>query len=1022
MTSAELHPKLIYVEDDPGLARVVQLRLRHRGFSVDLAHDGQQALRMMRECEYQAALVDYKLPGLDGLQLVEALVREQRLPPTIMVSGAGDLEVAVKAMKLGVSDFLVKEVDGEFSNLMFSMIERLLRVQRLAQEKSQAEDALQEVTRQQTALLNNMPDIAWLKDRASRYIAVNEAFGKACGRTPCEIAGKTDLDIWPEPLARLHCRVDQEVIASKRRHSIEELLTDEAGKERWFETIETPIFDSSGDVIGTTGIARDITARKRSEEALRQKEAHFRHLFEHSPTPLWVEDVSRVTEWLDGLADNAREELPDYLEAHADAFEEIVGRIRLVDINDAAVTTFEADDKRALVSRWRDIYGDEARRVLTEQILAIWHGESRVELEFAGRTLRGKRIDCLLRWSAPTKGGSLDLSRAIIAFTDITRHLEAERELFDEKERAQVTLHSIGDAVITTDPHGRVEYMNPVAETLTQWSLAQARGKKLARVFRIIDQHTRKPAPDPVTRCQRAGKVVALAGNTALLSRCGKEYAIQDSAAPILDRDGDLLGVVLVFNDVTEARRLAQEVSHQAAHDALTGLVNRREFETRLERALHGARTRQVAHALCYLDLDQFKVVNDTAGHAAGDQLLVQVGALLTQKVRSRDTLARIGGDEFSLILENCPLRKAHEIAQALVCAIHDFRFSWQDRTFRLGVSIGVTPITADVENTDTLLTQADVACYTAKDLGRNRVHVYEPEDSELSRRHTEIQRAAQLREALEKEWFRLYCQPIYPLAGATDNPVEYEILLRLVDAKGEILLPGNFIPAAERYGLIAAIDRWVIHAALRWYGKLAASAPRAAGIAINLSGQSLDDVSLLEFARAQLVEFAVPPERVCFEITETAAINHLGQATRFMQELKKSGCRFALDDFGTGLSSFSYLKHLPVDYLKIDGSFVRDVGKDPTNRAMLAAINEVGHIMGISTVAEWAQDDATISQLRELGVDYVQGYLLGHPVPVEQITLLTSTVSEAMHSHHWRGGAHRSKTAAGVEVAGRTP
>ena len=998
MTSQRLQPKLIYVEDDPGLARIVQIRLQQRGFAVELAHDGEQALQMIREGEYQAALVDYKLPGLDGLQLVEVLVREQRLPPTIMVSGAGDLEVAVKAMKLGVSDFLVKEIDGEFSNLMLSMIERLLRVQQLAQEKSQAEAALQEVTRQQTALLNNMPDIAWLKDRASRYIAVNEAFTKACGKKTGEIAGKTDLDIWPEALARLQRRVDQEVIASKRRHSIEELWIDEGGEERWFETIETPIFDSSGEVIGTTGIARDISARKRSEEALRQNEAHFRHLFEHSPSPLWVEDVSGIAEWLAGLADDTLETLPDYLEAHPDVCNEIGARIRLVDINDASVTTFEADDKKALLSRWPEIYGDEARRVLTKQILAIWQGESRVELEFAGRTLKGKRIDCLLRWSAPVKDGSLDLSRAIIAFTDITRHLEAERALFDEKERAQVTLHSIGDAVITTDPHGRVQYMNPVAETLTQWSLQQAQGQNLARVFRIIDQQTRKPAPDPVTRCQRAGKVVALAGNTALLSRCGKEYAIQDSAAPILNRDGDLLGVVLVFNDVTEARRLAQEASYQAAHDALTGLVNRREFETRLERALSAARTRQVAHALCYLDLDQFKVVNDTAGHAAGDQLLVQVGALLTQKVRSRDTLARIGGDEFSLILENCPLSKAQEIAQALVSAIHDFRFSWQEQTFRLGVSIGVTPITADVENTDTLLTRADVACYTAKDLGRNRVHVYTPEDSELSRRHSEIQRAAQLREALEKEWFQLYCQPIYPLAGATDNPVEYEILLRLVDAKGEILLPGNFIPAAERYGLIAAIDRWVIQTALRWYGKLTAGVPRAAGIAINLSGQSLDDVSLLDFARAKLVESSVPPERVCFEITETAAINHLGQATRFMKALKESGCRFALDDFGTGLASFSYLKHLPVDYLKIDGSFVRDVAKDPTNRAMLGAINEVGHIMGISTVAEWAQDDATLTQLREIGVDYVQGYLLGHPVPVEQITFLTTGLSEAMH------------------------
>jgi diguanylate cyclase (GGDEF)-like protein/PAS domain S-box-containing protein len=550
----------------------------------------------------------------------------------------------------------------------------------------------------------------------------------------------------------------------------------------------------------------------------------------------------------------------------------------------------------------------------------------------------------------------------------------------EEKERAQVTLHCIGDAVITTDAAGRVQYFNPVAKALTGWSLDEACGRLLATVFHIVNEETRQLAPDPLARCLQEGRITRLANHTSLLSRSGQEYAIQGSAAPIGGSRDEVFGAVLVFSDVTEARRLSKQIAHEATHDALTGLVNRREFEKRLDRALVSAKQYGAYHALCYLDLDQFKIVNDTAGHAAGDELLKQIKGLLLDGFRERDTIARLGGDEFGLLLDNCPLEKAGKITNSLVATIRDYRFTWQGRSFQIGVSIGLVPITATVESTAQLLSQADIACYIAKERGRNRVHVYQAGDNESAQCHGEILRAAGLRDALEQERFCLYYQPIIPLAAGSGRSVRYELLLRLQDEDGELVLPEAFIPAAERYGLMGAIDHWMIRTAFRLYAeKLHTTGTE---IAINLSGNSLNDNTLLDFVQAQFTEFSVPPERVCFEITETAAIHNLHKTTVLMSELKQQGSQLALDDFGSGLSSFRYLKSLPVDYLKIDGSFVRDMLANACDHAMVAAINQVGHTMGMQIIAEYVESVAIIERLRELGVDYAQGYALGAPRP----------------------------------------
>lgn len=428
---------------------------------------------------------------------------------------------------------------------------------------------------------------------------------------------------------------------------------------------------------------------------------------------------------------------------------------------------------------------------------------------------------------------------------------------------------------------------------------------------------------------------------------------------------------------------MAREIAHDANHDSLTGLANRREFERRIEHALISARYYGSDHVLCYLDLDQFKIVNDTVGHAAGDQVLKEIRGVLSAKIRERDTLARLGGDEFGLLFDNCPLEIAIEISQSLVTAVHNHRFVWEGKVFQLGVSVGLVAINATAESVAKLLSQADVACYTAKEFGRNQLHVYHEIDSEPTRRHSEILRAAELRDAIERDQFRLHYQPIVALDAAMAGGNRYELLLRLVGQDGGLILPDQFIPPAERFGLMGAIDRWVVRTAFRRYIDIFGSQSDT-NITVNLSGNSLTDDSLSAFVHRQFSESGVPPQCVCFEITETAAVHNLHHAHRFVASARRLGCQLALDDFGSGLSSFAYLKNLKVDYLKIDGSFVRNIADDHVDLGMVAAINEVGHIMRTKTVAEYAHSKPVVDKLRELGVDYAQGFYLGRPAAFE--------------------------------------
>ncbi|MHC5768117.1 MAG: EAL domain-containing protein [Nostoc sp.] len=564
---------------------------------------------------------------------------------------------------------------------------------------------------------------------------------------------------------------------------------------------------------------------------------------------------------------------------------------------------------------------------------------------------------------------------------DITDFKQIEETLFQEKELAEVTLQSIGDAVLTTDAFGRIKYLNPVAKSLLGCSETSAEGLLLEEVFGIVHEATREKVQNPIEQALQSNRTVNLAKHTVLINQINQEIAIQDSAAPIRNREGEVIGAVMVFRDVTQNRKLSRQLSWQASHDALTGLVNRQEFEQQIEQALCLAKLDLQVHALCYLDLDHFKIVNDTCGHLAGDELLRQITVLLQEKIRKTDTLARLGGDEFGVLLSQCIPEQALRVANDLLSCVQEFRFLWQDQAFSIGASIGLVGIDTNSESLTEIISRADAACYTAKNRGRNRVYVAETNDQEVLQQRGEMQWASRISQALESDWFCLYVQPIAAITPATQNGDYYEVLLRLHDEQGNLVLPMTFIPAAQRYDLMHLIDQWVIRTLFKNLSRVVGD--KQSIYAINLSGSSINDDQFMDFLYEQFALYSISPQCICFEITETVAIANLSKAKQFIQSLQRMGCRFALDDFGVGMSSFAYLKSLPVDYLKIDGSFIRNIVENPVDNAIVTAITQISNVMGIKTIAEFVENDAILERITALGIDFAQGYGIGMPRPL---------------------------------------
>ncbi|MGQ0430462.1 MAG: PAS domain S-box protein [Gammaproteobacteria bacterium] len=733
----------------------------------------------------------------------------------------------------------------------------------------------------------------------------------------------------------------------------------------------TPITGAEGRILGTfatylrrTGmpsrrdlelvgrmaqLAKIAIERRLSEDALRESERRFRGLFDNV-----VEGVYQVT--LDGFLLSANP-----------ALIEMLGYASLQELRDIGST--EA------------LYVEPGRRTqLIEQL--IRDGEL-VEAEYELKRKDGSVITITenARLNRDERGQPTGFEGTV---TDITERKRVEQRFYQEKERAEVTLQSIADAVITTDRAGTVDYVNPIAEKMTGWPAADARGRNVTEIVKLVADVGKEPIDDPVRAALASGEPLYLADQTALVSRRGLEVPIQATVAPIRDRAGRTAGAVIVFSDVSRERRMKRLLSYQAAHDALTGLINRREFESRLNHAIESSRADpNVRHAMVYVDLDQFKVVNDTCGHPAGDQLLRQVTGLLQSRVRANDVLARLGGDEFGVLLEHCSPEQGLRIADSLRQAIHDLRFQWGANAMQIGASIGIVEINHHTESVATLLSAADIACYSAKDGGRNRVQVYDP--ASASARHREMRWMSRLTNARDENRLDIVFQPIVRVSGAAKTRPHYELLLRLQDENGSIVLPDEFIPAAERYNLMPSLDRWVVEKVLRDIVPSTRNGVEEAAftVAINLSGTTLSDPGFLEFLIETLEAHEPTPGALCFEVTETAAITNLGHASYLMREVASRGCLIALDDFGSGLSSFNYLRTLPVHYLKIDGKFVQNVASDPIDRSMVEAIVQIGRAIGIETVAERVETEEVMRTLRQIGVGFAQGYLIGRPAPM---------------------------------------
>ena len=572
------------------------------------------------------------------------------------------------------------------------------------------------------------------------------------------------------------------------------------------------------------------------------------------------------------------------------------------------------------------------------------------------------------------------LSQNFQAMLDSLNH--KEHELSSEKERLEITLKSIGDGVITTDSNGLITYLNPMSELLTGWGNHAAQGMHITKVFKIYNESTMEPVDNPALKSMQYRKIFSLANHTVLLNRAGEKLSIEDSGAPIVDQNGEMIGSVLVFHDATEARLLRKRLTWQALHDSLTGLKNRQAFENKLDELIEqNYHDQTLQHSMIYIDLDQFKIVNDTVGHSAGDELLKQIANILQSQVRDSDLLARIGGDEFSILLDNCPTENAESIAEKIRTAVYKHRFIWEDRVFDIGTSIGITQIHGNISKAD-VMSQADVACYIAKENGRNRVHIFKSDDQVLSQEFSKLDWANRIKRALEDEQFVLFAQKIVPLQN-NNHKKAYEVLVRLQPPNEPLISPDQFLPAAERFNLMGELDIYIVKKAVKWLNQ---NINEIDLLNINISGQSLDDVYFNNALLEILEENPETNKKICFEITESTAITHMSASISFLHSIKNHGCQLALDDFGSGFSSFGWLKTLPVDYVKIDGTFILDVLNDRVDAAMVKAIHQISDEMNIETIAEFVENQDVSDWLKQIGIDYAQGYHYHKPTSLEDI------------------------------------
>lgn len=824
-----------------------------------------------------------------------------------------------------------------------------------------AEALLQERQQVLELFVRLAPAAIAMLDREMRYLAVSDLWIEYYQLEKTDIIGLTHYEVFPDipqPWRQdyQHCLTGKIDLLKNKEDS----YVHSNGRVDWLGLEVHPWRDCEGKIGGLLMLSEVITEKKLLEQKFFSSESQMRAIFE-----AMTDFVLTVN-----LTNDSMQILPTkFFDLNSvDTHNQIIEKTQ--------VLLFDSPES--------DHYQTLIKLVLeTQQTIDFEHS-----LE----------VNNSLMWFS-VNVAPLDANTVIWVAHDVSHRKEMEQNLFAEKELAQVTLKSIGDAVITTDALGKVKYINPIAERLTGWKSTQAQGKPLLEIFCIIDQYTREAVPNPVDLVLQDNSIYKqeVAHNTLLVSRDGTEYAVEDSAAPIQDRQGNLIGAVVVFHDVTKSRHLANKISWQANHDALTRLYNRRKFEEKVDLAIQEAKSEEAHHALCYFDLDRFKVVNDTCGHDAGDELLRQITKLIKGKIRDSDVFARLGGDEFGILFHQCPIDIAEKLAERLRILVQDFRFTWVSQVFQIGVSMGLVAVDSNTVSLTSLLKSADSACYTAKNKGKNCVHLYRQQDTLIYLQHQETSWIEKLNLALKEDRFCLYMQKIMALKETSDldedrtknDRCHYEILLRLTDKSGEIIAPSVFFPTAERYNLMPEIDRWVISNFLASYEayckqqKKRDLKPPSHIYNINLSGASINHNNFSAFLQKQLEHYAVPLETICFEITETAAISNLDNAVALIESLRKLGCSIALDNFGRGVSSLTYLKKLPIDYLKIDGSFTENIDNDSIDYATVECFNHISKVMNVKTIAEFVKDDRILQNLKQIGIDYAQGYGIERPKPL---------------------------------------